>query len=547
VTLAGVALLATALLTTPVAAGDAREPVGDDAAGKATKPTRVVLIVLDQLRPEFIDAFDMTNVRALMAGGTNFENAYLGHMASETVISHNVMTSGMWPKHMGWSDEWYRDTKGVLGVPDAHYVTGSMSSDQFDTLIMDKGYKKLPDYLHQKFPGTVVAAIGSKSYATYTMGGPTADIRITYSSRNFDCDNDGDLDWRGPTGTNVPSYISEPECGRFYLHSDRAVTYGTGTTSPAWMYPLEGNRDIPGTDPAHLGGDVWVADAAMEVMEHENWSGMLLTLGGIDKSAHMWGGLNDVPPYPPGAEDFTHLAAQAQVADEQLGRILAKLEELDVADETLVVLTTDHGQLQAKNYFGTDGPGRGNFNWYYGADADETYLSPQPEIQRLVDETGNVRMSMQDSAIRTWLVDTSWQKKREAAEVMATLGGVRASYFRKGNAYRLYWRAPNHEWDAAELAWFRKRAQQIVNTEAAPYGPDVIGLLADDTSYGVAGDHGGAQESVQRIPIVFAGESVRSGATPRAAIRSVDITPTILRELGISFGKRVDGRPYPLP
>ena len=38
---------------------------------------------------------------------------------------------------------------------------------------------------------------------------------------------------------------------------------------------------------------------------------------------------------------------------------------------------------------------------------------------------------------------------------------------------------------------------------AADDGPDVIGLLHDKTSYGVYGDHGGAQESVQRVPMVF--------------------------------------------
>ena len=48
--------------------------------------------------------------------GTNFQNAYLGHMGSETVVSHNVMTSGLLPKHMGWADEWYRDTENVLGA-----------------------------------------------------------------------------------------------------------------------------------------------------------------------------------------------------------------------------------------------------------------------------------------------------------------------------------------------------------------------------------------------------------------------------------------------
>ena len=176
------------------------------------------------------------------------------------------------------------------------------------------------------------------------------------------------------------------------------------------MYPVEGNRDVPGFDKAHLGGDVWVTDVAFEVMDNEDWSGLLLTYGGIDKAGHMWGGLNDRPPYP-GGDPHVHMAELARIADEQVGRVVQKLKEDGVLDETLIVLTTDHGQQTSKHFFGTDGVGRGNLNWYYGSDADETYLSPQPEIQLLVDETDNVEMSMQDSAIRTWLVDDSRQAK----------------------------------------------------------------------------------------------------------------------------------------
>ena len=56
-----------------------------------------------------------------------------------------------------------------------------------------------------------------------------------------------------------------------------------------------------------------------------------------------------------------------------------------------------------------------------------------------------------------------------------------------------------------------EHGQEIVDTEAAPYGPDVIALLENHTSYGVKGDHGGAQESVQQIPIVFYGARCDAG------------------------------------
>lgn len=544
-----------ALIATSVAAESAPAPASAPAAADKQKtPKRVVFIVLDQLRPDFIDAFDMENVKALMAGGANFKNAYLGHMASETVVSHNVMTSGMLPKHMGWADEWYRDTDGVLGNPGDMYVTGSMSQPQFDELVASKGYPKLQDYLKAKYPDKVIAAVGQKNYAVYAMSGPSTDIRLTFGGRSYDCDGTG-VTWRGPTGVNVPTYITEPTVApacpadsHFYVDSDSALNYGTLTTSPAWMYPLQGNRDISGNDPDHPGGDIWTTDAAFKIMDNEDWSGIFMTLGGIDKAGHMWGGLNDVPPYPAGAEDpLSHMANAANVADEQVGRVIDKLKADGLLDETLVVLTTDHAQLTADNYFGIDAAGRGNNNWYYGADADESYLSPQPEIQKLIDGTNNnVKASMQDSAIRTWLIDQSFPAKKQAADVMATLGGVKATYYRDAGKYKLRWRAPKSAFSAKEWTWYVKHGQELVNTEAANYGPDVIGLLGDNTSYGVKGDHGGAQESVQRIPIVFYGAGVKP-SKPGGPIRSVDITPTILRDLGIKETHWSDGRPYAIP
>ena len=109
--LAAVAMVLALGLTTATAA----------AAKKPSKepPSRVMIVVIDQFRPDYVKRFDMANVRALMRGGVNFERAMLGHMAAETVITHNVLTSGLLPKHMGWVNEVYRDVDGVLGAAPA--------------------------------------------------------------------------------------------------------------------------------------------------------------------------------------------------------------------------------------------------------------------------------------------------------------------------------------------------------------------------------------------------------------------------------------------
>lgn len=518
--------------------------------GKSEPPKRVLVLVLDQLRPDYVDKFDMRNVKALMRRGASFDNAYLGHMASETVISHNVITSGKLPRNMGWSDEVYRDVDNVLGAgAGAMWITGSLSRDQFNLLIANGAYPKLADSLHGAYPGSKYIVVGQKAYAAYSASGPTGDITVTFSSRNADCDGDGVINWRSPTGLNVPPYISDPACGRYYVDSSSADedSYGTATTEPAWMYPLDRNRFVPGFDPDHYGGDVWVADAGMEMMEKEPWSGMLLTMGGIDKVSHMWGGITDDGVYPPGSDkEMAHLRFATRTADEQVGRVVEKLRELGQLDETLIVLTTDHAGQPSTNFHGVNEAGRGDFNWYYGETENGDYLEPSPSLAPLI-ATGNVRFSYQDSAIRTWLTDTSRAAKREAAGVMATLPDVIASYRLSddGSRYRLdsvNWGAMNK----SERRWWLKHGREIINTMAAPHAADVVGLLRDNTSYGVAGDHGGAQKPVQRIPIVFAGAGVGSRDSWKR-MRSVDILPTILSEMRLPLDAGLDGRVHRLP
>ena len=71
------------------------------AQGVTTEPNRVLIVLFDQMVPKYADQFNMPNFRALRGQGTYFKNAYLGYMASETVISHNVIVSGQLPATPG--------------------------------------------------------------------------------------------------------------------------------------------------------------------------------------------------------------------------------------------------------------------------------------------------------------------------------------------------------------------------------------------------------------------------------------------------------------
>lgn len=519
----------------------------------ATRPTKVVIIVVDSLSKEIVDRYAMKNVQALMKDGVDTPRGYLGHTGSVTVVTHNVITSGQLPKHMGWTDEGYRDVADVLPDveptnPDELYITSDFGSSEMFALQQAAGYPKLADYLGAADPAARTFTISPKGYAAWAFGGAGSDSIITFGSAPA-CPNTPGT-WRRPSGINVPSYILGDPCSRFWVHSGYP-TYAYDTTKlPAVLYPLDSDRYTTGKDPAHPGGDVWAADVAVEIMRQDpSWNGIFVTLPGVDKAAHMWGGTSDPGPTGADGDAMTHLAAATAEADRQVGKIMAELKARGELDNTLVVLTADHGSVAGKSFYGKLVAERdyGYYNWYYGdPENDGNYNRPQDALLPLVN-TGNVGLSYSDSMLRVWLKDQSPAKVDEAAAAMRTMPAVTAVWRRDGDHYD---RVSPIRWDrmrtGGERQWFVRKAQELVDTEAAVYGPDLIATLPDDTTYSVAGDHGGIQRAAQQIPIVFAGAGL-SSKDLHAEVRSVDIMPTILRAMGIAPTFPMDGVAYSLP
>ena len=538
-------------------------------AGRPDRPSRVLIVVLDQARPDTIQRYGMTNVQRLMRDGVSFRGALVGHMAAETVVSHNVITSGLFPGHMGWSNEVHRDVDGVLGAPGDYYVTSSMSCDQFKALIEHGGYKKLPDYLDDRFGAaskfvsiaqkrTAVCPAGpTSSAADGTATDPEDIIFQIRGSSAMSCD--GASGWRQPEDANPPApryFDLATPCNRWWTWQ-ASPAYGTGSILPGRIYPLEGNRFVPGRDPAHLGGDTWSADAAITVIQNDpGWRGMLVSLGGIDKLGHMWGP-EDAASGPPGSDaEMRHLPFVAKNADVQVGRIVDALDDRGLLDETLIVITADHAAQTGRRFHGRfdgfpppDGNGcdpatgstglRSDCNWYYGRDADEVYLDPSPAIAGFRDALTppggltNLRFSYQDGHVAAWLNESSRERKLEAADAMLDLPDVIASFRLNdaANEYRLF---GTNRMRRAEHRWFARHGEELVDTMAAAYGPDVVGLLETDVTYGVRGDHGGHNRLIQNIPMVFYGAGVGSRDSNRA-MRLVDVLPTILETMGIDY------------
>jgi hypothetical protein len=376
-------------------------------------------------------------------------------------------------------------------------------------------------------------------------------------SPGISCDGGPLHRWRFPRGVNVPASMAAP-CSRYYV--DSTMDYGTNSTPPALLYPLDGNRFVPGFDGARLGGDVWSVDAAIEMMRNDlldpdddDWRGMFVGLGGPDKMAHMWGP-NDSVTGPAGSVDnMIHLPGELKLADQEVGRLVGELDAEGLLDETLIVLTADHGMTDAKRFHGNPGPpiDGGNLNWYYGAEtgtrADESYLSPSPAIAALASRIGsNLEFSYQDTHVAVWLKDRSQQARSSAAEAMRPLPDAIAT-FRLNKADAAYipdWVSSSMTSD--ERRWLNANGKHLLNTMAASNGPDAVALLADDVTYSVQGDHGGHQADNQMIPIIFSwpGLDARRLSTK---MTNVDILPTILKVLDIAPAHSLDGKAVRLP
>lgn len=78
----------------------------------APKPRLVVVVTVDQLRPDYLDRYRpqlLGGFATLLKGGAVYTDAYQDHAITETAPGHSTILSGRWPAHTGI----VRNTAGV--------------------------------------------------------------------------------------------------------------------------------------------------------------------------------------------------------------------------------------------------------------------------------------------------------------------------------------------------------------------------------------------------------------------------------------------------
>lgn len=501
--------------------------------GAWAKTTHVVIVVLDQMRPDYIDTYPLKNLRKLRSQSLNFSNARVGHFPTNTIIGHAVLGTAVFPKRFGFTHYVWRDEEGWLGKRGNWYRTWGLSLKQFRSIFRHTLKKPTALALLKKKLGGKIIAVGEKNYATMTLGGLDADIVVTLKKVK-------EGRWQGhciPDGWQVPNYISKPDGGRFYLHCSSENHYGTKET----LYPLDGHHYVPGEDPHHQGGDVWAMDAALALMDQEPWRVMMITLGGIDRLGHIFGEMDNPKQQKKAKRLAYNFAKMLTIADAQIGRLLEALENKGLLRETLLILTADHGGFSAaKNFYGAKTLPKDFTNCSYGPVVNERESQLSEEVSRWIDPR-LVHHTQIDTAGSIWLKDTTPSGLEEGCNHFIKIPGAVAVYKKTSNP---------HAWEYERCA--QNRVQNVppfldpvtlLNTSATKTSADLVVQLEDESGYCILGDHGGLQEKASRIPMLVYSQDLPAGSSG-CPVRLVDIMPLVFHQTGTPPPNWMDGNAH---
>lgn len=114
--------------------------------------------------------------------------------------------------------------------------------------------------------------------------------------------------------------------------------------------PLPGLIGMVGMTAADSPSDDWVTDAAIAVVQKENPAFAYILYADMDTAGHMYGSYN-VPADWSGIDNQDAMRRQMQITDAAVGRFLKFLADSGKLDDSIVVITADHGMTSTRESF----------------------------------------------------------------------------------------------------------------------------------------------------------------------------------------------------
>ena len=462
-------------------------PMPAVAAGASTAQY-MCMIVLDGGRPDYItkNLGSMPNMRALLQHSRTYNRAWVGDLMSITPPSHAVIGTGSFPRNDGgivnW--DWGNHSTGKIS-PTFQAKESYMKASNYwaFNVIKNSGTPTLAGQIRKQYPnGLVVAGSGSHFHAAGPMGGPDASWIFSYDRING---------YWAPYSLGahpVPAALLNDRSLR-----ERLVSSNNSTVPLVYdPLPLAHQNSL-------------VLKFASKAIQRYRPRAIMLNLPEIDTIGH-WS-----------TRWYAEESILYKAFDRDLGQIIAAYKAAGIYDQTLFVITADHGMIQSKHRV-------------LDRDAVRSLLHDENAPSILMNGGGAAGPTM----MSVWLKNPAHNGRIAQAIWKRHLDNVSAVFYIKHQGSRYYYNMAGCEQCAPSLI---KTYRYLLSTEAGPTGEDIAILLRENARNSglpqMPGRHGGADWGSQQITLIFSGPGVQPGTSDHPA-RLADIAPTVERFMGIA-------------
>ncbi|WP_457674083.1 alkaline phosphatase family protein [Thiolapillus sp.] len=537
----------------------------------AAEPPRLVLqITVDALRADLLQRYRQVlgegGFRYLMDKGAYFTNAHYRHANTETIVGHVSLATGAVPAAHGmvgnvWFDQ--LENRLVYNIEDPEYHLLTPGADVSRSTEIDPTQKTAR--VDGRSPRNILVSTFSDELAQFTQGKAKI-FSVSVKDR-------GAVSLAGQTGkafwfskasgqfvtsdyyyTRYPAWVNEwnatGKAARFagkvwrllyprerYRFGDRDEQDfetdfpGFGRTFP---HAYGGRDDKYFTTRLTLGpaGDELTLDFAMTLLEQESLGQdeitdyLAISFSSTDYVGHMFGASS-----LESEDNLAHL-------DRVLARLFAHVDEKVGLDNTLIVLSADHGQPETPGYLHELGMSRGHYFNFKGLDKTAAIAALKKRFgfaEELIQVYYHPYVYLNRKAIRKHGLDLR-QVEEAVAEELMKLPGI---------AYAVSSQALNK----GEVPRFSRMASVLNNYNPRRSGdvyvvfePDVF--INDFDGLVVASTHGSPWRYDSFVPVIFAGWQVPGERISRP-VTPYDIAPTLSAAVGAKVPSAALGNPLP--
>lgn len=505
------------------ASASAQQPASS-AAPPATRPSLVVLVTIDQMRPDYLDRFGAQlrgGLARLKNGGALFTNAHHDHAITETAPGHATLLSGRFPRSTGISANSAGvndDSSALIGAPN---LPGASPRRFHGTTLVD--------WLIAKDKRTSALSVSVKDRGAILPIGRSRQSIYWYIP-------DGRFTTSRYYADSLPTWVQQFNARRLpQSYAGKSWTL----LLPASEYKEPDSVDFEGAGqdfvfPHMLPADSNIAASLVQVTPWMDQITAALALDGLQTLGLGKGTQTDILAVSLSATDFIghrygpdsrEMHDQMLELDRTLGVFLDSLYKLRDSSRIAVILTADHG---------------------IGSIPEIAARTVQPLPDRV--ELFSVFKPIRDGLAPKKL-DTAIGLDEQVLWV--DRAAFKAAGVNADSVINLFADAARKVSGVARVDHFRSLAADTLKDPIARRWThqfatgDPVELVITLTPYSVWGTtivatHGSPYDYDSHVPLVFYGPWFRTGRYDDA-VRTVDIAPTLAVVTGVKPSERVDG------